>query len=437
MTRRTLTLINSIKFSFLAKFLSILVSLIVTPMLFKILGEHNYGLWATILPIFTWLTFFDLGIGNGLRNKITKYIVDGDFDIIRLLIGNALIMSLIIVLVISSTLIIMTFWGWRSGWLYFFEENATLYRSVQIVIIGALVSFVLNLVNNLYHSIQRSQFVTYGQLLTNSLVFILIIPYWFGGGHSDLVDIALIYSISIVISGLLLAWLFFYNNKRLLPKIIDLNIKKEYSSLKAGSAFLILQLASLIIFFSDRLIITTFVDASETAQYDIIYKYFSLVVFMQSIFTTPAWSATADALASGDCNWVRRAIKIQHYLFFVLVFIVSMMLLSSGFIFSIWMGESFVTRYSILIAMALFLIVMSWNNIYSTILSGANVLRFQVLSASVSAILNIPLSIVFIKYFHHGAESVLMSSILCLLFFSVCSPFVLKRKLYEVENQCS
>lgn len=56
------------------------------------LGASFYGLWVTIASISQWANIGDLGIGNGLRNELTKAIANGDFTRQKSLIKTAIIM---------------------------------------------------------------------------------------------------------------------------------------------------------------------------------------------------------------------------------------------------------------------------------------------------------------------------------------------------------
>ncbi|MCH1924610.1 hypothetical protein L6232_07105 [Shewanella sp. C31] len=405
----------------------------VTPILYRTLGSETYGIWATILPIFTWLSFFDLGIGNGLRNVITECVASNEYSKARKYIANAFIVCTIVSFAVTSLLVIIF------SVLYFFPNLVDLnfgedvQYAILLVVIAAIISFVLGLVNNLYHSLQQSHYVTYGQLINSCCIFLMLIPVYFDFFHNDILFTAAVYSVSLILSLFILTYRFFREHRSLLPSLLDINLNPKYMLLKVGLAFLILQLSSLIIFSSDKLIITTFVGPVETSSYDIAYKYFSVVIFMQSILTTPTWGAIADAIAKKDSTWISKAVKIQLFGFSVILMVLLGMLVFSETAFKVWIGSDFDITRSILLWMVIFIVVMSWNNIFSALLSGAGILKFQVYLALLAVLINVPLSISLLLYYKLSAESVLISSSISLSFFALISPFVFKNKIREVK----
>ena len=58
--------------SFAVKLLTILISLIIVPLTLTYLSSYEYGVWLTISSVLSWLDFFDVGLGNGLRNKLSE-----------------------------------------------------------------------------------------------------------------------------------------------------------------------------------------------------------------------------------------------------------------------------------------------------------------------------------------------------------------------------
>ena len=70
--RRSARAKKNIAAMFALKGVSILCQLAVVPMTINYVSKYEYGIWITISSLVAWLSFFDLGIGNGLRNKIGR-----------------------------------------------------------------------------------------------------------------------------------------------------------------------------------------------------------------------------------------------------------------------------------------------------------------------------------------------------------------------------
>ena len=48
------------------------------PLLLNYLDAERYGVWLTLTSIVGWFTFFDAGLGNGLRNNLTEAFAKGN-----------------------------------------------------------------------------------------------------------------------------------------------------------------------------------------------------------------------------------------------------------------------------------------------------------------------------------------------------------------------
>ena len=67
---RSSLLQKNILASFLIKGWSAVIVLLLVPATLHCLGEYNNGIWLTISSLLLWIDNMDIGLGNGLRNKI-------------------------------------------------------------------------------------------------------------------------------------------------------------------------------------------------------------------------------------------------------------------------------------------------------------------------------------------------------------------------------
>src|SRR5829696_5056165 len=80
---RSLQVKRNIYVSFLAKGGSVALNLALVPLTIDYVNPMQYGVWLTLSSIIAWFGFFDIGLGNGLRNKLTEAITIGDNELGR------------------------------------------------------------------------------------------------------------------------------------------------------------------------------------------------------------------------------------------------------------------------------------------------------------------------------------------------------------------
>jgi O-antigen/teichoic acid export membrane protein len=60
--------------SVIVRIVGIAITLLYIPLLLDFLNEEKYGIWITLTTIINWIRIFDVGLGNGLRNKLAEAI---------------------------------------------------------------------------------------------------------------------------------------------------------------------------------------------------------------------------------------------------------------------------------------------------------------------------------------------------------------------------
>src|SRR5678815_1782006 len=82
---------------------SIAISFILVPLTIRYVNPTQYGIWLTLSSIVAWFSFFDIGFGNGLRNKFAEAIAKGDTGLAKIYISTT---YAILAIVISCMLVL-------------------------------------------------------------------------------------------------------------------------------------------------------------------------------------------------------------------------------------------------------------------------------------------------------------------------------------------
>src|ERR1700690_1843921 len=78
---------RNIAFSFVLKVANIAVQLLFVPLLLGYLSPIKYGIWITVGSVINWFYFFDIGLGNGLRNKLAEAFAKKENEMARIYIS--------------------------------------------------------------------------------------------------------------------------------------------------------------------------------------------------------------------------------------------------------------------------------------------------------------------------------------------------------------
>ena len=89
--------------SFLIKGSSIIVGFLMVRVTLDYLDQTKYGIWLTMSSFLTWFSFFEIGLGSGLRNKLAEALAKKDYVLGKVYVSTT---YAILVLVISIVAII-------------------------------------------------------------------------------------------------------------------------------------------------------------------------------------------------------------------------------------------------------------------------------------------------------------------------------------------
>jgi O-antigen/teichoic acid export membrane protein len=276
-----------------------------------------------------------------------------------------------------------------------------------------------------HHSIQNKvQFFT--QVLSLLVIWILTKT-----AHSSLLLFGLIYSALPVLILLALNVYGFKNTfKKFKPELSWWNKDQLKDITGLGFKFFVVQIAAMILFSTDNIIITQLFGPDEVVPYNISYKYFSIVLMGYSLLITPFWSSFTEAFANEEFNWIKKSVsKIQKIWMLVPIVLVVMIYFSNWFYY-LWVGEKVTVPLHLSIAMALFVALNTFNSIYVNFINGVGKIKIQLITAIISMIINIPLSVYFGKYMGWGSTGVILATCFCLGYSVILRPL----QYYKIIN---
>ncbi|MBL4668458.1 MAG: polysaccharide biosynthesis protein, partial [Flavobacteriales bacterium] len=141
--------------SFLLKGTSILISLILVPLTIDYLNPTKYGIWITLTSVIAWFSFFDIGLGNGLRNKFATAKAEGKEELARTYISTTYaIISIISVALFVLFLGVNQFLDWGKI-LNTTNDIVELEKLVFIVFSVFCLQFIIKLINVVFVADQR------------------------------------------------------------------------------------------------------------------------------------------------------------------------------------------------------------------------------------------------------------------------------------------
>lgn len=427
---RTSNYLRQIKGSFFFKGLAVAASFLAIPLMIRYLGQEQFGVWSTLLSVMSWIVFFDLGLGNGLRNKLAESIARNEIYKANSYVSSAYsLIGLISIASFALSIIAAFAIPWQRVFNTSSVTESTLRYTVLLTAFFIILNFWISLINQVLNAVQKTSVVVFGQFLSNAfsliLVFIVIKTT-----SSSVIYMAAVYGFSLVISNLLLSIWFYRSNRSFVPSF-SLSIQHIQPLLSLGIQFFIIQIAALVIFTTHRILITQFFGPQHVTQYDVVFKLFSIITLIHSLITVPLWSSYTDAYHRGDYLWLKGTLKKQFAIFFLIVLASLTMLFLTNPIVSLWIGEDISISMPLVISITAFILISVWNNIFAYFVNGVGEVRPQLYSAIIAMLINIPIAIILTKHFGFGIEGVVWSTVLSLLLFAIIGPI----QVYSILKQ--
>lgn len=386
---------ENVLWAFVVKGAALIVSLFTMPAYMRYFEDQQVlGVWFTVLSVLSWILNFDLGIGNGLRNKLTAALTLGDRKAAKEYIASAYWMIGVAVAVIATVgcgLLLIVNWNR----VFNIESAVISTNALSIVVlcafIGIMLQFYLRLISSVLYAMQKSALNNLIALVTSvlQLGFVLIAPTSTTEENLKLLSIAYIACTNlplvvvsvIVFSGTL---------KDCRPALSAVRKEKAKAVLSLGGMFFVCQILYMGIANTNEFFIAQYTTPADVVEYQIYNRLFTLGGTLFMLALTPIWSAVSKAITEGDYIWLKKQSNMLVKLSVLATIAEFAIIPFLPLLLKIWLGEDAIAiNYAYALCFAGFGSAMIFQSAVSTIVNGMGRMKTQALCYGVGMIVKL------------------------------------------------
>lgn len=396
--KRTLRAKKNISVSFISKGISIFVSFLIVPLTLGFVGKVEYGIWMTISSIIHWFAFFDIGLGNGLRNKLAEALAKNDKETAKIYISSTYaLITIIAIVMFIGFYIAANFISWNSALNTDVLPNKELFDIVVMVFFFFCLGFVLKVVSSILQAMQKYALNDIIGLTAQilGLIGIYILVQTTDG---SLFYLCLVYGSKTAIILLLASIILFSGSLkdfRPIPKYV--NLKKALPLMNLGAWFFINQILYLIVTQTSVILVIQFFGPEDVTIFNLAKRYMTIVSMLYIMILTPFLSAFTEAYTKNEFDWIKSTMKQINIIWLVASFGTILTIFGYKLFFHLWVGDKIIVPFSLIIALGVSSILGTWNSTLTLFLNGIGKIRLQFYVQVFQAFLFIPLCYLFYK----------------------------------------
>ena len=393
------------------KILNAMLSFFFIAICIEYLGVEKYGLWVTISIFMNWIYLFDLGIGNGLRNELTQSLSDENVDDAKRIVSTSYfgLAAVVFVLIVPVVVIV-----WNSDISLFFSVPHELVSETKAALLILLCFFAYRLVCNLISSMllavgrpsASESLPLVGSALTIATALII-------GKYAKLDLITLALASAVVPTVFLTIYsviCFFTCFRSIRPSFFWFDWRKGPAVFKLGFKFLYLQVGGVFFFSVGILFLGSWAGQADVALFNVLYKYFSVILIFSTAFSIPLWSVSTNA-ESQHKSEVHKSLLRKAAGFLLWLFVAAFALTAiCKLVLRIWVPEIPEPSPLTIFLVSGFVVMQAIGHPFSAIVNGSGRVNLSAISITVRAILYYPLMAYFFR--HLGGNGIILAMLM-------------------------
>ena len=420
--------------AFVVRGAALVVSLFTMPAYLRFFDNNaTLGIWYTILSVLNWVLMFDLGLGNGLRNKLPGCMIEGNKKkakeyIASTYAGTGLVGIAWAVIGIFAIRLV----NWNS-FLNISDGDVGAYAlrtSIAITFCGVMVQFILKTIASILYAIQKSAIVNFLSLITSilTLTMVSIIPS--AGTEENLIHMAMVNAFAANIPFLIATVIVFRTElKEYVPRMKHVSKARMKEVLNIGITLLWLTLVMMVISSTNELLITKLTNSANVVDFQVYYKIFNTISSIFALALAPIWSAVTKASAEKEYKWIN---KLYHRLLFMALGVFTCELIVvpfMQFLVNVWLGKGYITvNQGIAVIFVISSSIFFLHNVNTSVANGMSFFKVQKVWMTFAAVIDIPLAWLLVRITGSWV-GIIIANILALLPFEIIEIFAFNKMI--------
>lgn len=435
-------LFGNIVGAFVIRGMGMVLSVLALPLYMSYFPDNVIlGVWFTVITILNWTLSFDLGIGNGLRNNLTKVLAKKDYKYAKELISSAYTLLGLLTVCISLLFV------WLSpvvNWNNVLNISVSIFpqgklvHCINVIVVGIFISFFLRLVNSILFALQYSTANNFISFITQ----VLLVSFLFIVKPSDdmivnFTKLSYYYAIAINIALVTATLLVFTRTelKQCKPSFRHYNSGCAKNVVSLGGKFLIAQVLYMIISATNEWFISKFYGPEYCVEYQIYYKIFFVIITLYHLALTPLWSAITKAYTERKFTWLIKLRNILYLSTLLLIVVQIAFMPFIQFILDVWLGDkSIPVDYLYASIFVLFSVANIWVANISVFNSGLGELNLPIVCNAFAVLVKV-LGVVYLSSYFDSWIFVIVATLIGLVPYCVIIPILNTRIINRLRTQ--
>ncbi len=386
--------------SYVQMFLGVIISLAYTPIMLRLLGQSEYGLYNTVASTISMLSLLSLGFNSGYIRYYSKYKKNNDLESIWKLNGLFLIIFVIIGIIALGCGVFLSF---NLEFIFSDGLTASEYRIaktlMQLLTCNLAISFPMSVFSNIISANERFVFLKALSIIKTVLSPLVTLPLLLVGFRS----IAMV-TVTLVLAVVTDAIYMYYVIKKLNNRFVFHGFDKGiFIELFSYTFFIAINMiVDQINWNVDKILLGRYKGTDAVAVYSVgytLYQYYMMFsTSISSVFTPKIHRIVNET--NNDRPTQRKMltelfVKVGRIQFIILGLVASgIVFFGKDFITKYWAGSEYGESYYVALLLVLPASIALIQNIGIEIQRAQNKHRFRAIAYTIMAALNVGISIV-------------------------------------------